>query len=231
MRSKKIILFIVEGITDKTCLGYIVDKLLSNNVVKFEITEGDITTARGNNETNIPRKICDVIKHFSGDIFKPKDFFEVVHLIDMDGAFILDKNVIYKNCKDPYYTENSIFTNNVSSIIKRNEQKIKIINRLIKLPKVWNTIPYSVYFFSCNLDHVMYNQNNLTNIEKSKFADNFLDRYGDNPNNFLKFINNENFAVKGNYNETWNFIKADTNSLKRYTNFHLYFNNPKNSRN
>ena len=31
------------------------------------------------------------------------------------------------------------------------------------------------------------------------------------------------YAVKGSYRETWKFIKIDENSLKRFSNFYLFF--------
>jgi len=43
MAKKKIILFIVEGITDRTTLGLAMSKVLNNNTVEFKIIGGDIT--------------------------------------------------------------------------------------------------------------------------------------------------------------------------------------------
>ncbi len=40
-KTKKVILFIVEGITDKTALGSVLDAILSNEKIHFAITEGD----------------------------------------------------------------------------------------------------------------------------------------------------------------------------------------------
>ncbi|WXR60958.1 hypothetical protein WG909_11735 [Peptostreptococcaceae bacterium AGR-M142] len=44
MKTKKVILFIVEGVTDKTSLGAIIDKLISSNLIKFYISGGDVTS-------------------------------------------------------------------------------------------------------------------------------------------------------------------------------------------
>lgn len=72
--SKKIILFIVEGITDKTCLGYVLSQLISDQSVHFALTNGDITTKIGNKSANIATKICDIVKRFSGHTFEARDF-------------------------------------------------------------------------------------------------------------------------------------------------------------
>ena len=217
MKAKKIILFIVEGITDKTCLGYILDQLLSDQLVRFELTDGDITTKIGNSSSNIAAKIGNIVKDFSGSIFKPNDFLEVVHLVDIDGSYISDDKVIQADYSKPFYTDENILTNNVNGIKK------------ITLNKVYRTIPYSVYFFSCNLDHVLHNERNLLWQDKIKYANLFEKEYADQSIRFVEFLHNHKHAVDGSYVQSWDFIKLNAHSLQRYTNFHLYFSNPKNS--
>lgn len=51
----------------------------------------------------------------------------------------------------------------------------------------------------------------------------FSDSYYKTEATFVDFIRDEQFAVKGDYKETWEFIKLNGNSLKRYSNFHLFF--------
>lgn len=59
---KKIILFIVEGINDKTSLALCLSQLLNDDEIHFEITDGDITTRIGTNPTNIAAKVGDIVK-------------------------------------------------------------------------------------------------------------------------------------------------------------------------
>ena len=239
MENKKILLFIVEGITDQTCLGFVLSKILNSNKVEFALTYGDITSKTGIDSNNIAAEIGEIVKQFSGKIFKASDFIEIVHLVDMDGAYIIDSKIVEKTPEipvdpgkpqKPYYSDNQIFVDNVEAILHRNKQKSAILNRIISLKTVWRTIPYSVYFFSCNLDHVMHGERNL--FEKDKFvcAEHFENSYGCSPKRFLDFLNTPEIAVQGNYDETWDFIKADCNSLTRHTNFQLFFSNPKNPR-
>lgn len=239
MSGKKIILFIVEGITDKTNLGFVLSKILNNNKVEFALTDGDITSRNGVIVSNIAAKVGEIVKEFSGKIFKASDFIEVVHLVDMDGNYIPNNQILEKTAeipvdpKDPlksYYDDNYIYANNIEAIQQRNYQKSTVLNRLISLNNVWRTIPYSVYFFSCNIDHVMHDQRNLFQKDKNTYAAQFEKSFSNSPHRFLDFLNSSDFAVPGNYSETWDFIKVDSNSLKRYTNFHLFFLNPKNPR-
>ena len=88
-------------------------------------------------------------------------------------------------------------------------------------------IPYKVYYFSCNLEHVLHNEQNLPQEEKGEFADVFSEKFYGKPQEFIDFICDKEFAVEGSYVETWNFIKQDTHSLKRYTNFQLFFDEDK----
>jgi hypothetical protein len=64
---------------------------------------------------------------------------------------------------------------------------------------------------------------NLSDDLKKEYAECFVDSYYKNENAFIDFICDKEFAVKGDYKETWEFIKINGNSLKRHSNFHLFF--------
>lgn len=229
--KKKIVLFIVEGINDKTSLALCMNQFLDKNTVLFEITDGDITTQYGNSSEDIAPKIGNIVKRFSGKIFKQKDYLEVVHLVDMDGAYIPDENIFEGTKEKNQYMEESIETAKVKMTIDRNHQKQEILYRMINLSKVWVSIPYSVYYFSCNMDHVLHNRANLSKEDKDKLATEFENKFYNRPQDFADFFNSDEFAVKGTYDETWQFIRAGTNSLKRYSNFILYLKNKGSVRN
>lgn len=222
MKAKKIILFIVEGISDQTSLGYIMSQLIADDQVHFAVTGGDITTSPGTNSGNIAAKVGNVVRNFSGSTFKPKDFRAVVHLVDTDGAFIAPGHIVQGKNDDPLYTQTGIVTSRTDPIVRRNENKSANLNRLIALRKVWGSIPYSLYFFSCNLDHVLHNDANTAWRDKVKLANDFEDRYHEQPAQFIDLLKTSSFTVPGSYKETWHFIQGGDNSLKRYSNFHLF---------
>lgn len=219
---KKIILFIVEGINDKTSLALCLSQLLEGDEIHFEITDGDITTRIGTNPKNIAAKVGNIVKKHSGRVFKQSDYLEVVHLIDMDGAFVPDENVIETDTDDLIYEPDKICCKDVLGIKNRNRQKQEVVNKILTISMVWTCIPYSVYYFSCNMDHVLHKQANLSRQEKDKFAQKFEDKYINRPQEFADFFEDEQLFAGKTYIESWNFIRASTNSLKRKTNFYLY---------
>ncbi len=86
-----------------------------------------------------------------------------------------------------------------------------------------SNIPYRVYYFSCNLEHVLHNIQNVTTEEKIELSEKFEDKYSEELMEFIKFINDEEFSMNKSYRDSWEFIKQGNNSLKRYTNFNLFF--------
>ena len=226
MSAKRKIVFVkVEGISDQTALAAILSKVIKTEEVIVEFTNGDITTEKYTTPQNIVAKIGDIVKKYSLPYsYKATDYLEVIHIVDTDGAFIGDDRVLNDSSKRVYYESDYIKTENCDKIILRNHQKAANIRRLISLSKVWNkTIPYSIYFFSCNLDHVLHNDANIHWEEKQNRAAAFAKFYRRCPENFLEFIQNDKFAIKTSFSESWSYIEIDENSLKRYTNPNILF--------
>lgn len=229
MSRKKILFFIVEGISEYSALTNMLEKIFTNQKVIVQVADGDITSDRYTTSTNVPTKILELIKSYFNSTFKPGDFVEIIQLVDMDGAFIDPEKIVFDNCQSPIYEDSCIRCRNVESIQKRNQRKSAVLKRLISLPTVWKSIPYSIYFFSCNLDHVIHDNPNLDNKLKNEKALQFAVNFKNDPQDFISYFKNSNFSIVDDYNNSWNFIKMDNNSLKKYTNFGLIFtNNAKN---
>ena len=229
-KSSKIILFIVEGVTDEISLSLVLSRIIEKEkVVKFKIINGDITTQNGVDTSNILTKITENIKEFVvRDIYKKSDILNVIHLVDTDGAYIHDDLILGKDIDSIEYDSENIYAKNIEYIKKRNKQKSQILSKLSNTNTIYTNLEYSVYFFSTNLEHVLHNQQSVIDAEKSKYADKFEDEFAANPASFIEFMNNPEFALIGKYKDTWDFIKKDTNSLKRYTNFNIFLNTIKN---
>ena len=109
--KNKIVLFIVEGITDQISLENIVDTLVdeynssstyTDNVI-FEISEGDITSNYSSRPNNIKSKITKIIKAKGKRKYAPTDYKEVIHIIDTDGAYIDDNRIFQDESKEIFF--------------------------------------------------------------------------------------------------------------------------------
>lgn len=223
MAKKKIMLFIVEGPTDETSLSTVLSRIFSSDTVKFQVVHGDVLTRDFVAPDRIIAAVNEQIKLFRGNIYKPGDFCKVVHLADTDGAFIPEDAVVAEAVEGrqyPFYTDTQILTPEPTNIIDRNARKRRNIAKLSSTGRVGG-IPYSFYYFSCNLDHVLHGRNNLSEAEKIACSRDFDLQYADDPNAFIRFMKDESFAVQGTYQETWAFIKQGTHSLERHSNFRI----------
>ena len=223
MAKKKIMLFIVEGPTDETSLSTVLSRIFSSDTVKFQVVHGDVLTRDFVAPDRIIAAVNEQIKLFRGNIYKPSDFCKVVHLADTDGAFIPEDAVVAEAVEGrqyPFYTDTQILTPEPTNIIDRNARKRRNIAKLSSTGRVGG-IPYSFYYFSCNLDHVLHGRNNLSEAEKIACSRDFDLQYADDPNAFIRFMRDESFAVQGTYQETWAFIKQGTRSLERHSNFRI----------
>lgn len=231
MKNRNVIVFIVEGITDKDSLYGILSELYEDKNIVFSIVGGDITTDKSTSVKNIDSKVVSYIKKaMERDKFNKSDITRIVHLIDTDGAYIPDEKIIYNDIDKPYYSEKNIETRNVEYMKTRNQQKRNILNKLSTMNTIFKGIKYNVYYMSCNLEHVLHNIQNANEAQKKYLAESLEDKFFDNPEEFVNFISTASFSVhgnyteNGNYTETWEYIKQGTNSLNRYSNFSLFFN-------
>ena len=78
LAAKKIVLFLVEGITDKTALGFVLQSIIKKENVQFELTDGDLTSEPTASTVNIINRVVEKVKRFSGKIYKPKDLYPIL---------------------------------------------------------------------------------------------------------------------------------------------------------
>ena len=221
MTRKKIVFVIVEGPSDDDALGVVFSKFYSKDEVHVEVMHCDITTDFG--RTPIVSKIGNVVKSYTGHAFKQSDFRQIIHIVDMDGAYIPDENIVEDpDATKPYYSTADIRTCNKVGIENRNRQKRDNLNRLTSISQVWK-IPYSVFYMSSNLDHALYGKLNSTDDEKEHDAFYFSMKYKNNLPSFIQFISESEFSVCNDYKESWRFIKEALHSLERHTNLGLCF--------
>lgn len=226
MARKKIVLVIVEGPSDDVALGMALSQVYDKDFIYVYIMHGDITTRRGVNSQNIVAKIgSDVTAYAKSQHYKASDFKQIIHIVDTDGAYIPDDKIMEKeNCLDIQYESDGIYTNNKAGIETRNQQKRDNLYRLRSCGTIWS-IPYRVYYMSCNLDHVLYDKQNSTNRDKENDAYAFAKKFKGKAEEFEEFICKSPFSVIGDYKESWDYIEKDSNSVNRHTNLSICIEN------
>lgn len=226
MARRKIVLVIVEGPSDADSLELYFSKFFDSNTVHMKIMYGDITSKRGINQSNIKARLGNEIKVYAeNNHFKAADVQQIIHLVDMDGAFVDDSVIIEDETKDKFvYTLKSVIVPNRQVAIEQNEHKRENLNTLSSRTSVmWNNIPYKIYYMSCNLDHVLHDKPNATDEEKKANSLAFTEMYYDDINAFIKFISESTFSQCTDYKESWDYIKQDKHSLERNSNLGLCF--------
>lgn len=219
MAYRKVVFVIVEGPSDETALGIVLNRIFDKESVYIHIMHEDITTKRNVNSENIVSKVGNEIKAYAKfNHYKQSDFKEIIHIVDMDGAYLSDDKIIEDISENKLvYCDDGIHTSNKNKVIFRNRQKTDNLLRLRSCGNIWK-IPYKIYYMSCNLDHVLYNKRNSSDEEKETDAHNFAKKYRNNTEAFIKYICDSDFSFKGGFKESWNFIECDMHSIERHTN-------------
>ncbi|MEG1066827.1 MAG: hypothetical protein RSD85_04670 [Erysipelotrichaceae bacterium] len=151
------------------------------------------------------------------------DIEKVIIFTDIDGCYLKENKIKYcENDTSFRYENDGIYTDRIKSAVNRNIVKSHNLNTISTMNKTNNKI-LEVYYFSCNLDHVLHVERNLKKEEKINKAIDFSDKYTSNEAEFINFIFDENIAPYMEYDESWLEIKKDDNSLKRSTNLNVFF--------
>lgn len=228
----KIILFLVEGETDKTSLALTLSRQLRE--VKFFVIKTDITSDCGTTTGNIIDLIKQRVEFFLSENpqFDFSDIGSIIQITDTDGIFISnDKVILDVSCEKIFYSNETILTNNVNETKDRNHRKSEILNKLFKTEYIEFKhkdkiikIDYKIYYMSCNLEHVLHNLPNVSDEkEKEKLSKQFRKETAENKNKLRDIVFAPTIDSPGGYNESWDYIQRSENSLKRKSNFSKFF--------
>lgn len=191
---------------------------------------GDITTSSFVTPDNIEVKITNrfIMPAVRKEGIYPKRIAKVIHIVDLDGAFVPDTCVVpfapaHQDRERPYYDgeQGVIEAIDTAAIIGRNGRKRSNLEYLLGLSEIkvkTKKIPYEVYFFSSNMDHFI---NHDANVEggKKKLADSFMRSYGLDTDAFVSFFQHDPGSLGHmGYAESWAFIRKESNSVRRFTN-------------
>lgn len=222
--TRKTVFFIVEGNTDKTALEKIFQAIYKHKNIRFEFTNGDVTSDDAIDETNVYEILYKKVKDYIDDKkLKKTDIWRIVQIFDTDGTYIPETAIADGNSSKFMYSTTSITCKDVQKVKNRNYKKSNMMDYLLSLTEI-NNIPYKCYFMSSNLDHVLYNQQNLSEEDKKKYADAFYEKFLGVEKYFVDFLKIDAMnGVPDSFPASWRYIKEDLHSLERHTNLHIYF--------
>lgn len=223
--KKKVFLLIVEGKSDEKALKPIISELMNDQVL-FKTVGCDLSSNDGKGYKN--KTLVELIKIeltkflLENRGITEKDIEKIVVISDTDGCYIPDEAVFSSEKEELRYEDNGIYTSDVEGIRKRNKFKSKKLEPVIK-GEMLEDIPLEIYYFSCNLDHVIHGERNMDSSKKVSSAEDFSDLYDGEEEKFVEFV--DEFGVEKKFNDSWKFIKKDLNSLMRYSNMNVFFIN------
>lgn len=223
MNEKKVVAVIVEGPSDENAIGGILKEYFSSEEVQFAVVHGDITSDYYTTVENVVAKVGDLIEGIKRKYgYNWEDFLRIIHIADTDGAFTKDC-IEEVECEGILYYEDHIECSNTDEVEKRNRHKAEIMYKLCSTGKI-RDVHYRLYFNSCNLEHVLYNElKDFSDEEKEELSDEFAEKYEGKVQEFIDYISDMSIAVPGAYKATWRYIEKDKNSLQRHSNIHLIF--------
>ncbi len=234
--TKKVLLIIVEGQTEQIILEDYLDEYFANSTIRFDVQREDILTKWDANKRipNIKNSVVRVIQSYLDKYkFLAKDLTAVVHITDADGCFIAPDFIKVKEDVEQnlYYTEDAIFVKSEKrkkqieqrNEMKANNAKILVANDHFNIQRL--KIPYQLFYFSTNLEHVLWNERNEVATEKVQKADEFMENLSGSIEEYLKeFLPvSPDLMYKEKMKESWSFLMAGCNSLRRGTNVPLLF--------
>ena len=228
---KKYILFIVEGNNDKREIQAIIRAVcghtfLERYVDAYHVHNGDITTEKDSSEKTITSKLNKIVISWRNggeqpfQKISPSDVFKVIHIVDMDGVFIPESAILSTDDAKAQYYDSAIHFIDREAIVGRNRKKANVIRKLLTVKQIDN-IPYEIYFVSCNMDHLLFNQRNSIAGDKNRNAFAFAGKCKEK-----SYLQNSVYAdgirAEGLFSESWEMIQKDFNSLHRHANINIF---------
>lgn len=222
--KKAVVIFIVEGNSDKKALEKIFQRIYRHKNIVFKVTDGDVTSDDNVNEMNV----YDVIYEKVDECLKDKklhwnDIWQIVHLIDTDGMYVPEWAVVQGESMKFVYSTTEIKCKSRQRVIDRNKRKCDLMKHLLEIQHI-RDIPYTAFYMSSNLDHALYDMQNLDDDLKGVYADAFYSEFIDKETLFIDYLKDEVAnGVPDSFYASWRYIKQDLHSLERHSNLHIYF--------
>lgn len=226
-KSERRILFVIcEGDSDDITLHRSLKNYFGEYVKNLivEVTEGDFAYKKDINDENCVKYVEKIVnEHKKRNYLFSSDYIAVIHIIDTDGAFMNLDNIKEDVLLDyNKFEHNTLFTNNRTFMLERFETKASIYTKLFVTNLICG-IKYYKFYFSRNLEHALYGVENATIKDKIKLSNSFDAMYKQDAISFENKLKEIMYEIPNNYDESWNYIFSDNNSIKRCSNISLIF--------
>ena len=179
-----------------------------------------------------PPNVRDTVRQFVLDRIESRhaydwgDIDRIVHIVDLDGAFVPDDCIRQGTGRGFVYGEDYIATRKPESVAARNREKAASLRDLVECRELTykrRRVPYGVYFLSRNLEHALYGlTRDCTNREKRLLSTAFDRKIGQHPQAFARLLRSDAVRVPGDdLDATWEYVQQGTRSLECGSNLFL----------
>ena len=218
---RKLVIIIVEGKSEENALSSLMKRFFSPDEVIFHVMNGDMMTKSQKNIVKIVNAIVSEESRRYG--LQRTDIREVIQLTDTDGCFISDKYIIEdESLSHIAYSEECIRTPFPLSIQQRNGKRRRAISSLVSMRMLKGHIPYSIFYFSRNIEHALYGiENGVSDSRKTDLAYEFSDRFSYNITAFILYLEKADICPGNDYLSSWQAIETGRESLRRHSNLIL----------
>ena len=226
LANKKAIVIIVEGITDQMILQSFLEQIIDPKKLYIKMMHGDILSdinVRLGPKAQIGKIMHDIVLERTK--FTPENLLMIIQLTDTDGIFIPEENFevdekrtypqkqryVYDFDDNKVYFDSIKSKNEISKTWKMKKQNVdKLKNPYIYAKKV----PYSLYFNSLNLEHVIFDE--LVNDKKEKVALNFIESLDYDYKLFKTFMKKK--KIGSDFDSSWDQIANNVHWSQSFSN-------------
>lgn len=236
LKTRKVILFLVEGSSELTALIQPFEEYFKRNArVEGEAFFCDVTTVELYGSTSgiqVSSNIKNTVRKYVVELVDRKrlytwtDLARIIHVVDLDGAFVQDDRVVEQSgIQHIVYKHDSIVCADRERILKRNHVKAKNTISLVRTSALMygrRSVPYQVYYMSRNLEHALFGiERDLTDEQKERLSRGFADECRKDPDKLVQTLTDSAVLHAMDYRESWEWAQDGTSSLHRGSNLGL----------
>lgn len=225
VNKRKVVIILTEGVNDVDLLKPYIDQIVDKTKVRFEITGGDLLTKPENSRKNAKNIVGDIVSNICKKRkFRDEDILFVAHILDLDGSYIDEKDIIVVDSHDgnkKYDIENN------KVVVKTDKFKDHLLNTwgrkrdrqgVLRCTNRIKNLKYYIYYNSINAEHVVADCLLEEQEDKEDCIENFVEN--NTLEQFTSLLADSNILLGNDYKSSWLAI-CNSNGFKRASNVHF----------